>query len=223
MGVGLRSPLVSLLVIAVILAGAPLSARAKAPAKKNPQITDSTVITTDSAALSESLDRLFAGSAAWRDALDAVNRTGRRIYVVTPERIRMIDPRTGRPRSFDTDTLAEVIPLPNDDLRVDVVVVVVNVWLLERMHREQGLIVELEGDLDRILAHEVFGHAVPYLIAGHMSGRCPDPLPDQQAVESCAIQRENRVRAEMGFGHRTEYGLDGLALVRAARYRQAVR
>ena len=210
MDVGSRFPRAVCIAVAMFLTGTAMSA-------------DSNSITTDNAALRGSLDRLASGSAAWREALDAVNRTGRRVYVVTPERIRMIDPRSGRPRSFGADTLAEVIPVPPEDLRVNEVVVVVNLPLLERMHREQGLIVELEGDLDRILAHEIYGHAVPYLLAGHMSGRCPDPLPGQYAAESCAIQRENRIRAEMGFGHRTEYGLDGLALVRAARHRQALR
>jgi hypothetical protein len=223
MDVSLKRLLASCTTAVAILAGHPTVALPQAHAQGDAQSFQYAPLTTDTPALQASLNRLFARSAAWRDAVDQLSQTGRRAYIVTPNRVRMIDPRTRRPTPFDADTLAEVLPVADEELRVEVVVVVVNLPLLEKMHREQGLIVDLEGDLDRILAHEVFGHAVPYLLAGHMSGRCPDPLPDQRAAESCVIGRENRVRAEMGFGHRTEYGLDGLALVRAARHRQAFR
>jgi hypothetical protein len=101
--------------------------------------------------------------------------------------------------------------------------VVVNLPLLKDVHRSGDLPADLDADLDRILAHEVYGHAVPYLIAGHMSGRCADPLPHQAPVESCAIQRENKVRAELGLGPRTEYGLESLGLVQTFRTYRAQR
>ncbi len=93
--------------------------------------------------------------------------------------------------------------------------VVVNLPLIERMGRQTAALpIEMEGDLDRILVHEVYGHALPYLLAGNLSGRCADPLPGQQAHEACAIQRENAVRAELGLNRRLDYGLYDLALVR---------
>jgi hypothetical protein len=58
----------------------------------------------------------------------------------------------------------------------------------------------------------VYGHAVPYLEAGHLSGRCADPEPGQPATQSCAIQRENVVRAELRLGRRTDAALGGLIL-----------
>ena len=69
----------------------------------------------------------------------------------------------------------------------------------------------------RILAHEVYGHAMPYLLAGHLSGKCADPLPGQRATDACAIKRENAIRGELRLGQRRDYGLDGLALVRRHR------
>jgi hypothetical protein len=92
---------------------------------------------------------------------------------------------------------------------VSLVIVVVNLPLLEEVHRRSySPLVELYWDLDRILVHEIYGHALPYLLAGDLSGRCPDPAPGQKASDACSIRRENAVRAELGLSRRTGYGLD---------------
>ncbi len=166
--------------------------------------------------LTASLQRLHSGSTAWRDAVAALSATGRRAIVVTPDRVRVRDPKGRGDRPFDDGLLAEVQPLADEQARVQVVVVVVNVPLLDEMHAS-GVRVEFEKDLDRILAHEVYGHAIPYLLAGSLSGRCPDPVPGQRATEACAIQRENQIRGELRLGLRREYGLDGLAIARRLR------
>jgi hypothetical protein len=120
-------------------------------------------------------------------------------------------------RRFDETVLAEVAPIPGPDDRVDVVAVVVNLTLLEAVHRARGSNPwELQDDLDRILIHEVYGHALPYLLVGDLSGRCADPQRDERPELACAIQRENAVRAELGLGRRRDAGLDGLALTRPA-------
>lgn len=174
-------------------------------------------ILAQSSELTASLQRLHSGSAAWRDALAALAATGRRAIVVTPDRVRVRDPKGKSERPFDEDILAEVQPLADDDARVDLVVVVVNVPLLDEMHA-RGVRAEFERDLDRILAHEVYGHAIPYLLAGSLAGRCADPAPGQRATEACAIQRENQIRTELRLGVRREYGLDGLAIARRYRH-----
>jgi hypothetical protein len=203
-----------------MLAVQPTPARARASDHSNSQHAEYAPFMTDNAALQASLDRLFARSAAWREAVDLVGRTFRRAYIVTPNQVRMIDPRDGAVKSFDKRVLAEALPIHNEDLSVDVVIVVVNLPLLEALHGYQGSTMDFEADLDGILAHEAYGHAVPYLLAGHMSGRCHDPSPGQPAPESCAIQRENKIRAQVGLGRRTDYGLDGLAIVRRFGHRQ---
>jgi hypothetical protein len=99
------------------------------------------------------------------------------------------------------------------------VVVVVNLSLIQRIHNERLTVArELDADLDRILVHEVYGHAIPYLLAGNLSGRCPDPEPGERAPDACSIQRENAVRAELGLGRRQDHGLSSLALARARRF-----
>lgn len=198
------------IVVAAALAAGP---SVRVVAKESP---DGPIVARSSA-LTASLQRLHSGSAAWRNAVAALTATGRRAVVVTPDHVRVRDPNGNGDRPFDADLLAEVHPLADEEARVQVVVVVINVPLLDEMHA-RGLRAEFENDLDRILAHEVYGHAIPYLLAGTLAGRCADPAPGQRATDACAIQRENQIRAELRLGLRREYGLDGLAIAR--RYRR---
>jgi hypothetical protein len=110
-----------------------------------------------------------------------------------------------------------VQPIADDWSRVDTVIVVVNLPLLDRLYSD-ATPADLNADLDRILAHEIYGHAIPYLLAGHLSGKCADPQPKQKATEACAIKRENEVRSELRLGERRGYGLDGLTIARRYRY-----
>jgi len=166
--------------------------------------------------LSASLARLSTGSSRWRKALDEVVNTGRRVVLVTPDKVRIRDDSGGPDTPFDPTVIAEVQPLADDWSRVETVVVVINLPLLEQLYSD-ATTADLDADLDRILAHEVYGHAIPYLLAGHLSGKCADPLPKQRATEACAIKRENEIRSELRLGKRRNYGLDGLAVAR--RYR----
>jgi hypothetical protein len=174
-------------------------------------------ILTNHPTLQESVDRLFTRSTAWRSAMRAVESLGRRVVVVTPRNVRVKDPKSGKITSFDENVLAEVQPLAEVETRVDAVVVVVNLDLLHRLHGSSTTFVDFQDDLDRVLAHEVYGHAVPYLLAGDLSGKCADPVRGQRAQDACAIKRENEIRAELRLGLRSEYGVDGLAMAR--RYR----
>jgi hypothetical protein len=166
--------------------------------------------------LAKSFGRLYAGSPRWREALDAVANTGRKVVVVTPDKVRVRDENGGRETPFDSDVLAEVQPIADDWSRVDTVVVVINLPLLDKLYSDAAAI-DLENDLDRILAHEVYGHAIPYLLAGHLSGKCPDPARGQKPTDSCAIKRENAIRADLRLGERRDYSIHGLAMAR--RYR----
>lgn len=177
-------------------------------------------VLTDGALLRDSLDRIHRGSALWRAALDEAYRLGRRILVLTPDQVGAAD---GSDRVaggvIEPGVLAGVAPVADGASRVNTVLVVVNLTLIEQAHAQRNSLPgELQADLDRILIHEVYGHAVPYLIAGHLSGRCADPLPGQRPSDACAIQRENEVRAELRLGRRTDAGLGGLRLAWRDRY-----
>ena len=167
----------------------------------------------------ESLTRIAQRSALWRDAVESMRHTGRRAVLLTPDQVVVADaPGGGAKDGFDPTVLAEVAPVALADSRVEVVLVVVNLSLLEKSHRDAYSVpAEFEADLDRILVHEIYGHAVPYLLAGHLSGRCPDPAPGERATDACSIRRENAVRAELGLGRRTTYGLDDLNVSRRSK------
>ena len=176
---------------------------------------DDRPLRTSNRTLQASLERIAAGSVLWREAVDALRASGRHALIVTTEQLASGEGSSAPPHGLDATLLAEAMPIAGPDARVHAVLVVVNLALLEDSYRSRPLLpVDLDRDLDRVLVHEVYGHALPYLLAGDLTGRCADPRPGQRAVEACSIQRENAVRAELGLGRRTEYGLAGLALAR---------
>lgn len=185
------------------------------PVPSNPA---SAAVVTNHQTLQQSLNRLFGRSALWRNAVQSIEQLGRRVVVITPKHVRVIDPDSGKVRAFDHGVIAEVQPLAEHETRVDAVVVVVNLDLLYRLQGPLTTIGDFESDLDRILAHEVYGHAFPYLLAGDLSGKCADPAKGQRAEDACAIRRENEIRAELRLGQRRDYGVAGLAIARRFRH-----
>ncbi len=175
-------------------------------------VSQMAVVTHDQT-LRDALERIERGSAAWRAAMAALAATGRRAIVLTPEQVIVQDAGTGSVTVFDRSSVAEVSPVADQHGNVSSVLVVINVGRIQQLHDLRGSLPgEFHADLDRVIAHEVYGHAVPYLAAGHLSGRCSDPERGQPAAQSCAIQRENVVRAELGLGRRTDAALGGLIL-----------
>lgn len=169
--------------------------------------------------LRAALERIARGSASWRAALVAVATTGRTALVVTPDEVVVADPAREARTAFDRSEVAAVSPVTDESGRVRAVLVVVNVDQIQAAHeRLLSLPGEFHADLERVLAHEVYGHAVPYLVAGDLSGRCADPAPGTPAADACAIQRENVIRAELRLGRRTDGSLASLSLARLLRH-----
>lgn len=190
--------------------------RVAGQAPRSAELAAESALVTDHGLFRASLERIGHRSRLWRAATEAISRSGRHVRILTPGQVAIAD-RLGDSlaRTFDHTVLAEVAPVTTDGSQVNVVLVVINVPLLERAHARRGSLPgELHADLDRILVHEVYGHAVPYLLAGDLSGRCTDPQPGQDPRQSCAIQRENAVRAELKLGRRVDYGLTGLEFTR---------
>lgn len=179
-----------------------------------PAASATTAVITNNPDIQQSLNRLYQRSATWRRAVAEVEKLGRKAVVVTPKHVRVQDPKNGKLRSFDRDVLAEVQPLAEHETRVDAVVVVINVPLLQRMLTATSTVGDFEDDLDKVVAHEVYGHAIPYLLAGDLSGKCADPQAGQRPEDACSIKRENEIRAELRLGERRDYGLHGLAMAR---------
>jgi hypothetical protein len=189
-----------------------------APARTDPWIEQppTTVLVAYHPMLRSSLDRISSGSRLWREALQALEASGRRAIVLTPNQVKVQDRQDGSLlKPFDPGLLAEVSPVIVSGSQVPEVLVVVNIPLLRRIYHAQrwSSPIDVYQDLDRIVIHEVYGHAFPYLLAGDVSGRCPDAAPGQRAIDACAIQRENAVRSELRLGLRKDAGLNGLALI----------
>lgn len=197
------------------LAAVAASAAAAQPAEGQ---TSSPLLTTNRT-LHASLKRIASGSPLWREAIEAVSKTGRRVLVVTPGDVTITGGNGGQDRDgFDQNVLAEAFPIVGNDSQIPVVVVVVNVRLVQEVHDARLSVPrDFEADLDRILVHEIYGHAVPYLLAGDRSGQCADPKPHESASDACSIQRENAVRAELGLGRRADHGLHSLRLALGTR------
>jgi len=174
---------------------------------------------TTNRVLRTSLERIANRSALWRAAADAVRAQGRQALVLTPDQVKVKDPEDDKEtETFDPDVLAEVAPVVCPEARVHTVLVVVNLPLIKNIHDARWSVpLDVEADLDRVLVHEIYGHAVPYLLAGDLSGRCADPKEGERATDACAIRRENAVRAELGLGRRTDSGLHSLTLSRRGR------
>jgi hypothetical protein len=166
------------------------------------------------ARIEAAVERLGARSQQWREAIARVGALGRRVLLVTPDQV-VVREASGAVDAFDSSTLAEASPIVGPDGSVDAVMVVLNVALLDSLHARLGSPrAEFEADLERLLAHEVYGHAVPYLLAGNVTGRCADPEPGERSADACSIRRENEIRREAGLGRRSDYELRGLALGR---------
>lgn len=205
------------LAAAVIIAASPEPSHAQTGLEQTSSA--SSPFQTQNRILQASLERIERGSALWRQALDAVRAAGRRALVATPADVVMIDENTRERRTFDPGVLAEAIPVVDDESSaVPVVVIVVNLRLVQALHDARlSAPRHFEADVDRILIHEIYGHAVPYLLAGNLSGQCADPRKGESASSSCSIRRENAVRAELGLGTRGDGGLYGLALAMGRR------
>jgi hypothetical protein len=210
--------------IAYLIAAAAFCGSSPASAQRVDGGASSNAVLTTSAELSAAVDRIAARSALWRDAMKSLSDLGRQALLLTPDQVVVRESPAARTTdAFDATTLAEVSPVVSPDASIDVVMVVVNVDLLSSMHRRLGSSrADFEADLERVLIHEVYGHAVPYLLAGSASGRCADPARGQPAMDACSVQRENAVRAEAGLGERTDYTFGGLVLMDRLRRNSAL-
>lgn len=194
--------------IALSLVAAPSAAQDRSVPLNEP-------ILTANETFRRAIDRIARGSHLWSGAMDAIRARGGRVLILTPDMV-VVRSEDSPAEAFDTTELAEAAPVAAADSTVNVVLVVVNLSLLESTHVRRGSsITELEADLDRVLIHEVYGHAVPYLLAGNVAGRCPDPRPGEDPRLACSIRRENAVRAELELGQRLDYTLSGLAIGRS--------
>lgn len=147
-------------------------------------------------------------SSTWRAALDTLETSDFRVVIGRPDQIRRRIPGM---EYYHASHLGEVIPRRGPEGDYSSAVIMIDLARLRAMWRLTGLPrTALLRDIDRILIHELYGHVVPLARTRELAGGCPDPGPREPARSSCAIVRENRVRAELGIEPRTAYDLSGL-------------
>lgn len=201
------------LLLAVSLAGCgrPPAPMPPASALSAPPVAPDPIRAADPL-LAERMESLTQRSAIWRAGLDTIRANGFRVLVAAPEQVRRMVPEL---EGYRTEHFGEVLPLRDEAGALIGAVVSVDVPRLERLFLAAGLPASiLAGDVDRILIHEVYGHVVPLSVSRQLSGGCPDPAPEEPALSSCAIRRENRIRAELGLEPRTAYDIRGLTIGR---------
>lgn len=102
---------------------------------------------------------------------------------------------------------------PNTVVRVERIVVLIDVHVLQLAYQAYDGS-DMAGDLPVILAHEL-AHALGWSRSRRMDIGCFDPtIPEMQGnpfADGCAVEHENRVRAELGRPKRNGYFADGLS------------
>jgi hypothetical protein len=195
----------------------PQTAGAEGPVSSTHAVEAGPLVTSH-ALLKERLTRIARRSPSWRESIASLVGTGKTVFVLTPDEVVVADgPDGSEAGTFDPAVVAAAAPVPGPEGQVRSVLVFVNLPLIEDVHRRgDSPPAELLSDIDSVLVHEIYGHALPYLLAGSLSGRCPDPEPGQAASEACSIRRENTIRTELRMGRRRGYGLDALSLSRGS-------
>jgi hypothetical protein len=190
------------LLTAMLLAG---------PPRADPPHWRSAMVVTD-ATLAQAAARLVERSPSFRAALDSVATLGRTILLLSLDEVIGADEQLAR------EGVAVANPVVQPDSSVQAGMVILNLRNLRAVYEAAGVSAEeFERDLMRIIAHEVYGHAIPYVLAGHVRESCPDPRAGEH--DACSIRRENVVRAEAGLGLRRSYDLSGLSIGRYLRQR----
>ncbi|MBI4519660.1 MAG: hypothetical protein HY701_02390, partial [Gemmatimonadetes bacterium] len=150
--------------------------------------------------LADRLVSLAKRSPTWRAAMDSLAATGFQVLVMDAGQAPRILPAL---RDYEPDHVGEVIPLRNPLGAMIGAAVTVDLARLRRLVDTAALPRRvLEMDIDRILIHELYGHVLPLARARRLEGGCPDPAPGEPASSSCAIERENVIRAELGMERR---------------------
>ena len=127
------------------------------------------------AELSARLDSLASDSPSLQAALDSIRSTPNARIFIHEQAIP------------DPDALA--VTLHQDG-------VAVVVWDTRKIRRMS------EGEVNALLIHEVFGHAVPFALHGEA---CRDPRDGERYLDSCVSERQEIVFKELGMRPRTRY------------------
>jgi len=150
---------------------------------------------------------LIQQSAIFRAAVDELNQTGFEVVIGYHDDF---EPSYRLPV---LGGLAQVKPLFHDNNRLYGVHIVFYTRDMEASARAAGITIKtITRELAIILAHELYGHVVPAARVRMYPSPCADPAWEMASQEKgCAVERENQIRNEIGFGERPRYGFVDLS------------
>lgn len=168
--------------------------------------------------LAERIEALEARSPRLREALAAVRAGDVPVLVGTPELLQDsvpwlgVEMTSGRLAEFaayvDTASGAVNVSVIRVDLRRIAAYQTTDIPPVSTWFSAPERQARFERAVDAILIHELWGHLVPLARTWSLASHCRDPLPGQRELDSCVMQRENELRAELGLSPRVSYALD---------------
>lgn len=160
---------------------------------------------------------LAGHSPTFRETLDRLRTARIPVTVGTPEQLARHLPRFARRSSLLATAVAiprrgARVPRGKDDPRpvaLERVLVIVDVEAFRSRYASAGTLAALQRDLEIVLAHEMSGHAEAWARSAELHSGCPDPTLAEilggSEAGGCAVERENRVRRELGVVERASY------------------
>jgi hypothetical protein len=159
---------------------------------------------------------LESRSPRFSTAMDRARTAQFRVVIGTPEQVmeRLGARRWLSLRSTDGQ-LADFLIYLSDDEPTRIELIVIRVHLDRVLGAPSAMTVLgvgrgraqrwVDATVDAALIHELWGHLAPIVDAGGPSGLCADPEVGQPPAQSCVMQRENAMRAELALAPRAEY------------------
>lgn len=170
--------------------------------------------------LKEMVDSLSMRSFLFQQAIEQIIEGRLPVVLTTPERFKKDLGRSYLRLGKIATSFSIRDPL--DPKIIECFVVVIDIDFLHKAYLSQGLSSYLNRDIQLMLAHEVYGHVAPSVSLRKWEGVCSDPedvfsVPDRYGnfpllPMGCAVERENKVRIQMGELPRMSYTLSGLTI-----------
>jgi hypothetical protein len=207
---------VAVVSLAMALAGCSLPGRSEPIATPLPVGTSSAstangsgVVIHDSL-LASTIARIRSMSPAFDSAMVAVERSGMRVYIGTDIELRKQIP-WGFQRIAEWQAITTTYPLTADGARgrpIEHAAVIVRLEPLREALLASTTSASdvnlIERHLERVLAHEIYGHLMPQLQLGLTAPiACDDPQSAETWYDACVMTRERHVVAELSLARIT--------------------
>jgi hypothetical protein len=151
--------------------------------------------------IAERIAKLEDESPRFHQAMESIRHNSLSVTIGTRQQMSVVAPWAGL--MLNKQRLAETAAR-FDTVTGAVQLIAVQIDL-QRIARQASRPAQFNKLIDLVLIHEVWGHVVPMAASGLIAAFCADPVTGQKAMDSCVMQRENDLRAELGLAQRSTY------------------